>query len=154
MRVQAPVMNAEERKGEGPKRKRPDICKRSFQYALRAIKLYRFLPKTKDGAAWVLGKQFLKAATSVGANIQEAQSGETKADFIHKYGIAQKEARECSYWLELIGEAGIVPRSRLLPLMKETEELFAVITAIILKAKGGVKEIERDGQAACNSEPA
>lgn len=124
---------------EGPKSRGPDICQRSFQYALRAIKLYRFPQASKDGAAWVLGKQFLKAATSIGANIQEAQSGETKADFIHKYGIAQKEAKECLYWLRLVGESGIVPRPRLQPLMKETEELFVVVTAIILKAKGGLK---------------
>ena len=90
MKVQAPGVKTGGRRMEGAKSRGPDICKRSFQYALRAIKLYRFLQKTKDGAAWVLGKQFLKAGTSVGANIQEAQSGETRADFIHKYGIAQK----------------------------------------------------------------
>jgi four helix bundle protein len=128
---------------EGPKSKGPDICERSFQYALRGIKLYRFLQASRDGAAWILGKQFLRAATSIGANIQEAQSGETKADFIHKYGIAQKEAKECLYWLRLVGESGIVGRQRLQPLMKETEELFAVVTAIILKAKGGPKS-QRD----------
>ncbi|HMD96907.1 MAG TPA: four helix bundle protein [Terriglobia bacterium] len=77
----------------------PDIRKRAFRYSLRAIKLYRFLQEGKDGAGWVLGKQYLRAAPSIGANMEEAQSAETKADFIHKYGIAQKEAKESVYWL-------------------------------------------------------
>lgn len=115
--------------------KAADIRKRSFRYALRAIKLHEALQERRDGTCWVLGKQYLRAATSIGANIEEAQSGETRADFIHKYGIAQKEAKESLYWLRLLAESGIVPVARLRPLMRETEELFAVVTAIILKAK-------------------
>jgi len=112
-----------------------EIRGRSFEYSLRAVKLYRFLQDKKDGAGWVLGKQYLRAATSIGANIEEAQSGETRADFIHKYGIAQKEAKESHYWLRLLAESGTVPARRLKPLMRETEELYAVITAIIRNAK-------------------
>ncbi len=67
-----------------------DIRKRAFRYSLRAIRLYRFLQEGKDGVGWILGKQYLRAATSIGANLEEAQSAETKADFVHKYGIAQK----------------------------------------------------------------
>ncbi len=112
-----------------------DIRKRTFQYALRAVKVYRSLQEGKDGAGWILGKQFLRAATSIGANVEEAQSGESRADFVHKYGIAQKEAKESLYWLRLLAEAGVVSRSRLAPLMQESEELIAVITAIIVNAK-------------------
>lgn len=113
----------------------PDIRKRCFHYALRAIKLHQALQEKRERACWILGKQYLRAATSVGANIEEAQSGETRADFIHKYAIAQKEAKESLYWLRLLAESGIVPAKRLAALMRETEELFAVITAIIVKAK-------------------
>jgi four helix bundle protein len=112
-----------------------DIRKRSFAYALRAVKLHEFLQERRDGTSWILGKQYLRAATSIGANIEEAQAGETRADFIHKYGIAQKEAKESHYWLRLFAEAEIVPATRLAPLMRETEELYAVITAIIRSAK-------------------
>jgi len=112
-----------------------DICQRSFQDSLRAIKLYQALQRNRDGAGWVLGKQYLRAATSIGANVQEAQSGETRADFIHKYGIAQKEARESLYWLRLLADSEIVPVRRLRPLMKETEEIYAVISGIIRSAK-------------------
>jgi four helix bundle protein len=117
--------------GEHPR----EILARSFSYALRAIKLYQYLQRRKDGAGWIVGKQYLRAATSIGANIEEAQAGESRSDFIHKLGIAQKEARESRYWLHLLAESGIVGREKLEPLRKETEELIGVITAIIVSTK-------------------
>ena len=117
-----------------------DIRRRAFQYSLRSIKLYRALQEAKDGAGWIIGKQFLRAATSIGANVEEAQAGETRADFIHKYGIAQKEARESRYWLSLLAEAKMIPAQRLRPLIKETEELYAVITAIICNTKRKLRD--------------
>jgi four helix bundle protein len=116
---------------------RRDIRQRAFQYSLRAIKFYHALQEAKDGAGWVIGKQFLRAATSIGANVEEAQAGETRADFIHKYGIAQKEAGETIYWLGLLAEGAIIPKRRLTPLIRETEEIYAVITAIIRNTKNG-----------------
>jgi len=112
-----------------------EILARSFSYALRAIRLYQYLQRRKDGAGWVVGKQYLRAATSIGANIEEAQAGESRSDFIHKLGIAQKEARESRYWLHLLAESGIVGRQKLEPLRRETEELIGVITAIIVSTK-------------------
>jgi four helix bundle protein len=112
-----------------------EILARSFAYALRAIKLYQYLQHKKDGAGWILGKQYLRAATSIGANIEEAQAGESRSDFIHKLGIAQKEARESRYWLHLLAESGIVGKEKLQPLRRETEELIGIITAIIVKTK-------------------
>ena len=113
-----------------------EIRARSFAYALRAIKLYQYLQKLKDGAGGIMGKQYLRAATSIGANVEEAQAGESRADFIHKLGVAQKEARESHFWLRLMAESRIVPQTRLRPLLKETEELVAVITSIIVSTKG------------------
>ena len=118
-----------------------EILARSFAYALRAIRLYQYLQRRKDGAGWILGKQYLRAATSIGANIEEAQAGESRFDFIHKLGIAQKEARESRYWLHLLAESGIVGKEKLQPLRRETEELIGIITAIIVKTKSH----ERDG---------
>jgi four helix bundle protein len=134
--------------GDGAKKQQreghesPDIRRRAFRYSLRAVKLYQFLQEGRDGAGWILGKQYLRAATSIGANIQEAQSAETRADFVHKYSIAQKESRESLYWLQLLAESGIIATARLKPLMKETQELFAVITAIIISAKQRSKAAE------------
>ena len=84
------------------KEKLRDIRERCLEYALWAIKLYQFLQAGKDGAGWILGKQYLRSATSIGANLEEAQSGQSKADFIHKMSISQKEARESLYWLYLL----------------------------------------------------
>jgi four helix bundle protein len=116
-----------------------DIRERALQYSLRAIKLYQALQEVRDGAGWILGKQYLRAATSIGANVEEAQAGESRADFIHKYGIAQKEARESIYWLKLLTLSEIISLERVRLLMKETEELYAVITAIICSAKKATK---------------
>ena len=116
-------------------RGRPDIGKRSLTYALRAIKLYEFLQSQKNGAAWILGKQYRRSATSIGASIEESQASESRADFIHKLGIAQKEARESLYWLRLLSEGGVVARKRIESLMQETNELVAIITAIIVNCK-------------------
>ncbi len=126
-------MNAEQ--GKPTSREPWDIRDRSLGYALRAIRLFQHLQKQKDGAGWVIGKQYLKAATSVGANIAEAQAGETRADFIHKLGIAQKEARESLYCLRLQADSQIVPKKQLDPLTRETEDLIAVLTSIIVKSK-------------------
>lgn len=112
-----------------------DIRERAFKYALRAIKLYQFLQEQTDSAGWIIAKQYLRSATSIGANVAEAQSGESRADFIHKYSIAQKEARESLYWLRLLAESEIVPNNRLMALTRETEEIIAVVTAIIVTAK-------------------
>jgi four helix bundle protein len=112
-----------------------EIRARSFTYALRAVKLYQYLQKQKDGAGWILGRQYLRAATSIGANIEEAQAGESRADFIHKLGVAQKEARESLFWLRLLAQSQIVPQARIVPLMQETEELVAVITSIFVSTK-------------------
>ena len=123
-----------EKKGSPMKPPR-EILPRSFAYALRAIKLYQYLQRRKDGAGWILGKQYLRAATSIGANIEEAQAGESRSDFVHKLGIAQKEARECRYWLHLLAQSGIIGKEKLEPLRRETEQLIGIITAIIVNTK-------------------
>jgi four helix bundle protein len=124
-----------EEKETSPEKHPREILARAFSYALRAIKLYQYLQRRKDGAGWILGKQYLRAATSIGANIEEAQAGESRLDFVHKLGIAQKEARESRYWLHLLAESGIVGREKLQPLRRETEELMGIITAIIVNTK-------------------
>ncbi len=119
-----------------PGNSRPrDIRARSFTYALRAVKLYQHLQKQKDGAGWILGKQYLRAACSIGANIEEAQASESRADFVHKLGIAQKEARESLFWLRLLAESEIVARGKLKPLIRATEELVSVLTSIVVSTK-------------------
>ena len=112
-----------------------DIRKRAYQYALRAIRLHQFLQKQRNSAGWLIGKQYLRSATSIGANIEEAQGSESRADFVHKLGIAQKEAPECLFWLRLLADSRILPNARLKLLTRETNELIAVITTIVVNTK-------------------
>lgn len=118
-----------------------DIGERALEYAVRGVRLFRSLQKLKEEAARIVGRQFLRSAMSVGANIEEAHFAESRADFIHKYRIARKEARESLYWLRVLVASGIVSRARLGPLIKETEEIIAIVTSIILTAR---KRLEGD----------
>ena len=92
--------------GESAGAKPQDIRSHSFGYALRAVRLYQYLQERKDGAGWILGKQYLRSGCSIGANIEEAQASESRADFVHKLGVAQKEARESLYWFCPPGRIG------------------------------------------------
>ena len=77
------------------------IRERSFAFAVRIVKLCKFLEKSSDVGKSVVG-QLLDAGTSVGANLEEAVAGQSRADFIHKNAISLKEARESNFWLRLI----------------------------------------------------
>jgi four helix bundle protein len=112
-----------------------DIQERAVDYALRAIKLYQHLQKGRDGASRLIGKQFFRSATSVGANLAEASSGLSRADFLLKIGIALKEARESLYWLRLLSQSGLVSSPRLTPLLDETNQIISILSAIIINAK-------------------
>lgn len=112
---------------------KPDIVERSVAYALNIIKLYRDLDKGAVGR--VLGRQLLRSGTSIGANIHEAQEGQSRADFIAKISIAYKEARETAYWLRLIREAKILPNDRLNDISDETDQVIRILSSILLTAK-------------------
>ena len=75
------------------------IKEKSFLFAIRIIKLYQYLCEVKK--EFILSKQLLRSGTAIGALIRESQNAESKADFIHKLSIAQKECDETIYWLEL-----------------------------------------------------
>lgn len=105
---------------------------RTKQFALRVMKLADSLPRTASGRA--LGGQIVRAGTSVAANYRAAGKGRSKAEFIAKLGIAEEEADETQFWLELIIESGIVPSTRLEPLLQEARELTAIIAASRISA--------------------
>lgn len=77
----------------------------------------------------------MRAALSVGANTEEARGSTTKKEFARKMGIALSEAREALYWLRLISEGGLVPKSRLTLLVNESDELVRILVAIVKKSK-------------------
>jgi len=88
------------------------------------------------GAMWVLSKQLLRSGTSIGANIEEGQAAQSRADFVSKYSIARKEARETIYWLRLIVASQINSHPETPRLIAEAEEIVKILTAIIKNAKG------------------
>jgi four helix bundle protein len=110
-----------------------DLKTRTKAFALRVIKLYSALPRRGD--AKILGNQILKSGTSVGAHYREACRAKSDADFISKIEGALQELDETAYWLELIGEAQILPMTRLQPLHDEAEELLAILVTIVTRVK-------------------
>jgi len=114
-----------------------DICDRTRAFALRIINMYRVL--ARDDVGRILGKQLLRSGTSVGANVEEAQASQSKADFAHKINIALKEAHETRYWLTLIVEGDVLPAQRVEAILTEIEDIIKILYTIIQKNKSGSK---------------
>ena len=103
-----------------------DLQDRFIDFAVRIIKLSNALPETRAGKH--ICAQVLRSGTSPAPNYGEAQSAESKADFIHKLKIALKELRETEIWLKIIVRSGLIRHSAtLIPLLKETNELIAIL---------------------------
>ena len=111
-----------------------DIQERAFKFACRIVKLYQYLKK-HGGVGRALSNQLLRSGTSVGANLEEANAGQSKADFISKCNIALKEARETHYWLRLLTANEILTSEQVTPLTAEANELVAILTAIVKKSR-------------------
>ncbi|HEY6118531.1 MAG TPA: four helix bundle protein [Pyrinomonadaceae bacterium] len=106
---------------------RIELEKRTMRFALKIIFFAATLPRTKTGA--VIEYQLVKAGTSVGANYREANRGESRADFIHKIAIVEKESSESRYWLELCDAADFGDREQRAWLLQESGELLAIFTS-------------------------
>ena len=113
--------------------KEKDLKKRTKEFALRIIRLVEALPKGR--VSDVIGRQLLRSGTSVGANYRSSCRARSKADFISKMGIVEEESDESHYWMELLVEAGIVQITKLESLMKEADEILAIIVSSIKTAK-------------------
>ena len=110
-----------------------DILLRTFAFAVRAVKLCRRLEHGQ--VSRVLVSQLLRSATSVGANAEEAQAGQSRADFISKNAICLKEARESHYWLRLLQASGVTQDAEVHSLEQEALELSRNFGAIVVSAK-------------------
>lgn len=113
--------------------KESNIRNKSFAFAIRIVKLYQYLCEQKK--EFVLSKQLLRSATSVGAMVREAEHAETKKDFVHKMSIAQKEINETIYWLELIAVTNYLAKNEFESLNKDAVELIKILTTIIKNTK-------------------
>ena len=110
-----------------------DLEQRTKCFSLAAIKFADALPRNR--AFDVLARQFLRSATSIGANYREANRGVLRANFANKIGTVQKGASKAQYWIELLMEAGIGARDSAQDLHKEASDLLAIFTAIGKKLK-------------------
>ena len=115
-----------------------NIKDKTFKFAVRIIKLYQFL--TTDKKEFVLSKQILRSGTSIGANYREADNAESKADFVHKLAISQKEADETIYWLELLKETKYINKKEFESIHQEAVEILKIIKTIIIKTKKNMKK--------------
>lgn len=108
------------------------IREKSFAFALRIVKLYKFLFVKKE---FVLSKQLLRSGTAIGALVREAEHAESKADFIHKMAIAQKEANETDYWIELLYQSEYLNEESYLSIITDIKELNKILASIIITSK-------------------
>lgn len=113
--------------------KENNIKNKSFAFAVRVVKLYQYL--TEQKRELILSKQILRSGTSVGAMVREAEHGQSKADFIHKFSIAQKEINETIYWLELLNETDYIDKNQFDSLNTDAVEIIKIITTIIKNTK-------------------
>lgn len=110
---------------------------KSYQFALRVVKLYKYIAAEKK--EYVLSKQILRSGTSIGANIEEANQAQSKADFIHKLSIAQKEAFETDYWLRLLRDSEFLTEVQANSLLNDCREVQKLLTTSIKTAKESLK---------------
>ena len=102
---------------------------KSMAFSKRMVRLYQFL--TKEHREYVMSKQLLRSGTSIGANITEAIYGSSRKDFVAKLQIAQKEAAETLYWLELLNSCDYIPNNLYTSLSKDCRELMSILCATI-----------------------
>ncbi len=109
------------------------VRERSYEFAKRIIGLVRYIGQ--DRVTTALCQQLMRAGTSIGANVEEAQAAQSKRDFVHKMSIARKESREAHYWLRLFRDCEVAPPSRLGNMIEECDQLVRILTSIVRTAE-------------------
>lgn len=109
------------------------IRDKSFHFAIRIIRLYQFL--TKEKKEFELARQILRSGTSIGANVEEATGGVSKADFKNKLSIAYKESRETIYWLKLLYATDFINKKMFESLGNDNDEIAKILYTIIHRSK-------------------
>ncbi len=129
-----------------------EIGERAFQFAAQTVRLCRELER-QDDVSRTLARQLLRSATSIGANIEEAKAGQSRADFISKYAIALKEARETAYWLRLLATTSRSRADAYPVLQREAQELAKSVAAIVVKAKTNDRKPQKEQRNSRESQP-
>jgi four helix bundle protein len=113
------------------------IRERSYQFALRTIKLCQWL---RDNRHYEISNQLLRSGTSIGANVEEALAGHSRKDFLYKMAIASKEARETHYWLRLLRDSEILNAEQSESIISDSEAIVKILTSIIKTGQKNAKE--------------
>ena len=114
------------------------ILNKSKAFALRIIKMYKYL--CSDKKEFVMSKQILRSGTSIGANVREGRRGQSMLDFVAKMSIAQKEAEETCYWLELLYESGYISKSIFESMYEDNLEILKILSSIIISTRQNLKK--------------
>lgn len=101
---------------------------KSFEFSVRIVNLYKFL--VSEHKEYILSKQLLRCGTSIGANVSEAQRGQSKADFAAKMNIALKEANETEYWIRLLSRTGFISQQQYESIHTDILEIISILMAI------------------------
>jgi four helix bundle protein len=113
------------------------ILNKTFEFAVRIVNLYKYL--TTEKKEFVMSKQILRSGTSMGANAEEADSGQSKKDFIAKMEIVLKEGKETRYWLRLLNRTEYIDNKIFDSMLSDCNEIIAIVTAIIVTARKNIK---------------
>jgi len=116
-----------------------DLKDRTFRFAEAILQVVDGLPSGTKG--WVIGRQLVRAGTSVGANVREADQAFSNADFAYRCSIARKEASETQYWLELCNSTGVLAAEATAPLIREADELTRILASIVKRTDVTTKQI-------------
>ena len=117
--------------------KKTTVKEKSFDFAIRIVKLYKYLMDEKK--EFVLSKQILRSGTSIGANINEAQQGQSKKDFLMKMNISLKECTETKYWIELLSATDFINLEQKKSIMNDCIEIEKMLTSIVKTTSESLK---------------
>ena len=116
------------------------VMNKSYAFALRIVKLYKYLVNEKK--EYVLSKQLLRSGTSIGALIREGEHAQSKADFLNKMNVALKEANETQYWIELLRDSSYLSFEESLSIYDNANELIRLLASIVKSTKQSLGKLE------------
>ena len=125
------------------------IEKRTYQFALRIVKVYKYL--VKQQSEFVLSKQMLRSGTSIGAMMREAKFAQSRADFVNKTSIALKEANETLYWIELLHDGEYIDDKTFESIHNEANEITSILASIVKTTKVNTEKYDNSESNFLNS---
>ncbi|MBI4059023.1 four helix bundle protein [Candidatus Microgenomates bacterium] len=110
-----------------------DIHNRIYKFVLGVLQIVKFVPNTPENLVMI--RQVIRSSGSIGANASEADGAESKKEFIHRFTISKKEAKETHYWLSLLSDHNLSLKTRFEPVLDENQQIIAIISKIVINAK-------------------